>query len=530
MRRAVTIYDLIVSWFVSWLGNIAGSLFVSYLFGHLTGIGSQELWMKGSKQIIEQRASYSFIQTFLKGIAGNFFVCLAIYLQLMAKPIHVKFIIMSFPIITFVGIGFTHVVADMSASFIAMLNGADVSVGKYIWKLLIPASLGNIVGGLFFSAVVPFYLHLVVVERDRKRLSLPEYEARDEQPELNMDSRVVRIPKNECEEDIKDEVSDDDATETGGDVEDLTEKDSASAYNTIHDSSSYLTGRSLNSLLSIPSSVVTSDNATMESDLGEPVPFIPRSNSTARSSHLKLPHNNSAKSIDKRHISKRHSLRSPPGVFPVRGMGEPLEREKTIEDATYDPKENELFLRRAETHNSTFVRDKKKENDKLLRLVKTEEDREQEEYEKNGGYNILENKPGTKLEKIITHLAENVSSREVTPPVLPRTTQDTFPHNAPASSPSYTDDAHSLRKANSTTLGKLFRAVSKEFHSSKDAESPDDLLKKMAAVGINRKARITANNVAGIVNLNKEDLDSIPRRQKFTEPKNSYNRHTSPQL
>lgn len=486
--------------------------------------------MKGSKQIIEQRASYSFIQTFLKGIAGNFFVCLAIYLQLMAKPIHVKFIIMSFPIITFVGIGFTHVVADMSASFIAMLNGADVSVGKYIWKLLIPASLGNIVGGLFFSAVVPFYLHLVVVERDRKRLSLPEYEARDEQPELNMDSRVVRIPKNECEEDIKDEVSDDDATETGGDVEALTEKDSASAYNTIHDSSSYLTGRSLNSLLSIPSSVVTSDNATMESDLGEPVPFIPRSNSTARSSHLKLPHNNSAKSIDKRHISKRHSLRSPPGVFPVRGMGEPLEREKTIEDATYDPKENELFLRRAETHNSTFVRDKKKENDKLLRLVKTEEDREQEEYEKNGGYNILENKPGTKLEKIITHLAENVSSREVTPPVLPRTTQDTFPHNAPASSPSYTDDAHSLRKANSTTLGKLFRAVSKEFHSSKDAESPDDLLKKMAAVGINRKARITANNVAGIVNLNKKDLDSIPRRQKFTEPKNSYNRHTSPQL
>lgn len=195
LRKAVTIYDLMISWVVSWLGNIAGSLFVSYLFGHLSGISSQKLWIIGSRQIIEQKVSYSFVQTFLKGIACNFFVCLAIYLQLMAKPIHVKFILMSFPIIDFIGIGFTHVVGDMSASFIAMLNGANVSVGKYIWKLLIPASLGNIVGGLFFSAVVPFYLHLVVVERDRKRLSLPEYEARDEQPELNMDSRVVRIQK-----------------------------------------------------------------------------------------------------------------------------------------------------------------------------------------------------------------------------------------------------------------------------------------------------------------------------------------------
>ncbi|CAI2018855.1 hypothetical protein SEUBUCD646_0H00520 [Saccharomyces eubayanus] len=479
MRGAVTIYDLIISWLVSWLGNIAGSLFVSYLFGHLTGISSQELWMKGSKQIIEQKASFSFIQTFLKGIAGNFFVSLAIYLQLMAKPIHVKFIVMSLPIITFVSIGFTHVVADMSASFIAMLNGANVSVGEYIWKLLIPASLGNIVGGVFFSAVVPFYLHLVVVERDRKRLSLPEYEARDEQPELNMDSRVVRIPKHELKEerDGDDDDDDDDTTATGGDIEDLNEKDSTSLFNKAHDGSSILTGRSLNSFLSIPSSAVTSKNATIESNLGEPISFIPIPNSTTNSSHLQLRHNRSTKSINSRHSKKYHSIRSPPGVFPVRGMGEPLEREKTIENATYDPKEDKHFLERAETHNSTFVKNNK-ENDNILRLVKTEQNREQNEYEENGGYNILENKPGTRLEKMITHFAEGFPSKESTPPGLPRTTQDTFPYNAPASSPAYTGNIHSLKRVNSTTLGGLFRAVSREFHTSKDAEFSNDLLKK----------------------------------------------------
>lgn len=42
---------------------------------------------------------------------------------------------------------------------------------------------------------------------------------------------------------------------------------------------------------------------------------------------------------------------------------------------------------------------RKKENDNPLRLMKTEEGREQKEYEKNSGYNILENKPGTRVEK-----------------------------------------------------------------------------------------------------------------------------------
>lgn len=166
MRGAVTIYDLIISWLVSWLGNIAGSLFVSYLFGHLTGIGSQELWMKGSKQIIEQKISYSFIQTFLKGIAGNFFVCLAIYLQLMAKPIHVKFIIMSFPIITFVTIGLRmwwqiclhHL---LQCSTVPMFRWAN-TFGNYC-----PLLLWQHRWWYFLHAVVPLF-YLVVVERDRR--------------------------------------------------------------------------------------------------------------------------------------------------------------------------------------------------------------------------------------------------------------------------------------------------------------------------------------------------------------------------
>lgn len=197
LRNAVNVYDLLISWVVSWVGNLAGSLFMSYVICHLSGSMTAEQLKQGTRNIAESKISFSFIQVFLKGVGGNFFVCLAVYFQLMSKPIHVKFLTITLPIFTFVTTGFTHTVADMFLVPTGMFNGANISVGLFIWKNLIPVSLGNIVGGMLFSLTIPYYLHLYVVEQDRKLLQLPEYDAFDEQPEINVDSRVVRVkPRN----------------------------------------------------------------------------------------------------------------------------------------------------------------------------------------------------------------------------------------------------------------------------------------------------------------------------------------------
>lgn len=201
-RGAVSILDLVISWMVSWWLNLVGTIFVCYVICHYSGVSSQTLYVTGSVEILNSKIAASFVQTLLKSMAGNFFVCLAIYLQLMAKPLHVKFLMMSLPIFTFVSLGFTHSVADMYMVVIGLINGAPVSVATVTWKLLLPAALGNIIGGAFFGIVIPWYLHLVVVERDQKKLHLPRYEMRDEQPELNQDSRVVRVPT-EKEEDYE---------------------------------------------------------------------------------------------------------------------------------------------------------------------------------------------------------------------------------------------------------------------------------------------------------------------------------------
>lgn len=58
-----------------------------------------------------------------------------------------------------VRLGFDHVVANMTFIPLAIFLGdPDISVSFYIWKSLIPALLGNIVGGGLFVGVMYWYM------------------------------------------------------------------------------------------------------------------------------------------------------------------------------------------------------------------------------------------------------------------------------------------------------------------------------------------------------------------------------------
>lgn len=193
-RGAVSIFDVMISWGVSFIFNLGATLFVVYVMCDRANVVNSTQFVDGTIQLAMHKDSFSFAETLLKGIAGNFFVALAIYLQVMVRPLHVKLLMLALPVFTFVTMGFSHSVADMFVVPMGMVRGAPISVGRYIWHILIPASIGNIIGGSFFGLVIPWYLHIVVVERDNRKLGLPEYEEKDEQPEQNMDSRVVRTP------------------------------------------------------------------------------------------------------------------------------------------------------------------------------------------------------------------------------------------------------------------------------------------------------------------------------------------------
>jgi hypothetical protein len=98
-------------------------------------------------------------QVFLRGIGANWLVCLAAYLSFMGREFFSKVVGIWWPTFAFVMLGFDHVVANMFYIPLGIFVGTPgLSVGHYIAYSMIPALLGNIVGGGLFVGVVYWYM------------------------------------------------------------------------------------------------------------------------------------------------------------------------------------------------------------------------------------------------------------------------------------------------------------------------------------------------------------------------------------
>ena len=121
----------------------------------------------------------SFGAAFVSGILCNIFVCMAVLMAAAAKDISGKVWAIAFPIMAFVISGYEHCVANMyyiPAGIFASSNEAYVAAaqtaygytaaqlevltwGNFLVKNLVPVTLGNIVGGMFFVGLPLYLIH-----------------------------------------------------------------------------------------------------------------------------------------------------------------------------------------------------------------------------------------------------------------------------------------------------------------------------------------------------------------------------------
>jgi formate/nitrite transporter len=164
-QKKTTWNRVINAWFWVYIGNFIGSVFWAYLMyigpfvkgggPDITPFGMNAIAIAEAKTLPYMAAGgIGLWSAFMKGIACNLLVNLAILLAFSSKNMIGKFFGIWFPIMAFVASGFEHSVANMYFIPTGIMLGANVTWGQFIQWNLIPVTIGNIVGGFIFIGAI----------------------------------------------------------------------------------------------------------------------------------------------------------------------------------------------------------------------------------------------------------------------------------------------------------------------------------------------------------------------------------------
>lgn len=159
--RKVTTLQLLRNWGLVYISNLSGAVGAAalmYWSGTLSfGDGAVA---ETALEIAIAKINIDPLQAFIRGILCNVLVCLAVWLCFAAHHVAGKILAIVFPISAFVALGFEHSVANMYFIPLGMLiSGGDITVMDFL-NNLVPVTLGNIVGGGVFVALVYWAIYL----------------------------------------------------------------------------------------------------------------------------------------------------------------------------------------------------------------------------------------------------------------------------------------------------------------------------------------------------------------------------------
>jgi formate/nitrite transporter len=155
----VSFAKLVRNWSVSWLMNFAGCLFwastLAYASDSLKDLGQVDLAIK----VALKKGTSPWMHILIKAIGANFMVCVGVWQATCAEEVAGKILALWFPISAFVMLGFDHCIANQFLIPVGMMLGADISISDLLFKALLPATIGNIIGGGVLVGGVYWYVY-----------------------------------------------------------------------------------------------------------------------------------------------------------------------------------------------------------------------------------------------------------------------------------------------------------------------------------------------------------------------------------
>ncbi len=160
LQKRIKVISFIKLLVLSYIFNFLGAQTIAYLLSSKVGLFSYEPWQGYLHTYSSAKVNQDFITVFIKGIGANWLVCLGMWMGYSAKDISGKCVAIWIPVMLFVTLGYEHSIANMFFIPAAIYSGADILWADFLVQNLIPATLGNLVGGGFLVGCVYWYLYL----------------------------------------------------------------------------------------------------------------------------------------------------------------------------------------------------------------------------------------------------------------------------------------------------------------------------------------------------------------------------------
>ena len=174
LSKKITLGKMLRNWGVVYLGNFIGAVLVAFIMlmaRQYTFAGGAV--GKTALSIANAKAGLQFFSAIGLGIMCNLLVDLAVWMTFAARTVGGKIAAIILPISAFVAAGFEHSVANMYFVPMGLLikwfdptftsnagEYANLTLGNFFVKNLIPVTIGNIIGGAIFIGAAYWFIYL----------------------------------------------------------------------------------------------------------------------------------------------------------------------------------------------------------------------------------------------------------------------------------------------------------------------------------------------------------------------------------
>jgi formate transporter len=181
-RKQISWLMVVRLWILAWAGNFIGAIFFAaimsagpLIFTDSSGLTSATAAGIATVSIATAKCSATgtgaFFSLFIGSLAAGWLVNLGVMLALCADDVFGKIMGIWFPVMAMMASGLDHAVTNMylisvgllTAGYLTPLQVAQVGPGianlgwSTMWGNLLPVSLGNLIGGLFFAGLLYWF-------------------------------------------------------------------------------------------------------------------------------------------------------------------------------------------------------------------------------------------------------------------------------------------------------------------------------------------------------------------------------------